>query len=770
MTFRHLMFPLPVISAIFILAAACNKLDEHQLASPTAEHDADIKWLQFRDSLRLPSHPGPNLYLSESALGQEYQELLAEATARLTANIWQTKCAAIENLELYTEQKALDASKQPLEADVYIMDYRLQKNSQGEAEDQIRSGIITIPRKNRQSRDASGTFPLLIYNHGGDRGLFYSEISQTLDSLQTDYMTVSPSFPGEAIFMNNGIARPATRIVKHALWASDVHESLGMYDCIAKYSAMEQAERLHRVAPGSFKISDPEAFAARKLQLSASAKESLENLIFDKDKALSRLQPHSNFSSFYPKTIAVGSSRGGLVTSIAMAVAGAQLERIRQISNEKGQSLLQRFLFRHQADQYLDELDSAFGVKNFGMSLPMFSGISTIGAPSSVTVGSFRFILEHMVKGRGDQTVARNRPGIRYLLDLFEDYRTGKISADEARFRVILRDMTYLAPLMLAAVKNWNMPLLPGSVLLMHGDDDQVVPDEQTQVAANILINLSENDKIRSETLSPFGIQVMTRIFERHHDPDVCESCDLFHVNDCFFKSFAALPKNYFDPGTTRAWIHSGGNASSTKFAYSTYSLLNPDGLSPDEGHQWAHPTIKAYINDLLKILQDDIRQDLEQILKTTKDRKAKHLAVSGFLKQREQDIHKQLHHHHRHMKHKDLKEVGKNLLNTEDFDSERLRQLFSVSSTKELIELYRNDRQLQFAVETLLANGQRSFIKESGLPLLSWDGMNATELETEKAIRHSEQKTPHDFLKAWASGFSALRAELSPLYGDGGA
>ena len=688
-------FRATLLSALYTTLVACGGLEDHKRAQPTPESEPNKKWQELRKALKLPDHPGTNRYLTDASLQKEYQQVLAQSAERFTKDIWKTKCAAIDKIKPHPVGTARDNTNRKLKGNIYVMTYRLQRNAQGEPEEihKARSGILAIPTE----RKGSAPFPLLMYAHGGDNGLDYQEIAEVIGGLQENFMVLAPTYPGEPL-----VGVGSARVVgERNPWSNDVDDYLGMHDCIARYSGIEQYIRLHKAAPQTYKIDDIDAFRAQNIEVPPDAKQTLNQLLFPADATLSRIQPHSNFTNFYGKTLGVGSSRGGLVAILAQAKIGAQL----QIMNKSG--LLNRFLFRKRPDKHLAALNAAFGIEKFGVAFPMISGIATIGAPSSITVGSFRVILEQIVKGQGAKTVAANRPGIRHMMRLFDDYLEGKVPASEARFTIIQRDLTYLAPLVLAATKDWDMPLRPGSMFFMHGTGDRIVPDEQTKAAVNTMIGVSENSQMRAQALSPLGMKVLTRIFERNSSRH-CQKRDLFHVNACFFNSHASLPPKYFVFPVIKNWIREKSNPASMKAAYRAFAELS--GSNQLTGG--ANPVTAALLDDLKPLLDPRITKELTEIMGKNPGQTSQMMSkVENYLENSEAKIFSSANRQFTEMKVKSLRTISNHLLEKEWRDSgNRYADLFQIKSNEELLSYFKSNPNHRFIVETLLKNGQKSF------------------------------------------------------------
>lgn len=740
------------ISSLGLSFISCNKIDEGSKAAPEQSSETRAKWEEMKEALRLPDNFGPNLYTTGAKeLMAEYNQVLSESTTRLTQNTWASRCAAIDKLEKHPYLKAKNASGLDIDADIYVMTYRLQKNKQGDPESQARTGLMTVPRKAADA--ANPSYPIMMYGHGGDTGLEYKEIASVLSDLQTSYMILAPTFPGEPLL---DVDHEKT-VGKSIPWKNDVDEFLGMHDCIVNYNQHQVYTQLAPLMGGSF---TPDAsFDSMVIKTTEEVRTVLNPMLIgpgvpDVSPFTLNLQTYKNYFNFPATSVAVGSSRGGLVASLALAKIGAMINVLKgtQVTDASGAkiSLLDGFLNRKMPFQFANEMGKALNADKFGFSFPMFTGLSTIGAPSSVTIGSFQVVLEQVVRGNGETTVAKHRPGIRKLLHIFDEYLDGSRSVDDAKYEIILRDLTYLAPLSIAALKNWDMPLLPGSALLMHGTGDKTVPDEQTQAAANVLIGMANDKTVRSQTLSPLGLNITTRMFEKNMSLSDCDEKDSFHVNKCFFQSHAKLPEAFFDANLALRWLHPEADVHSLMYGYLLYTTFKTESYNPV--YTEMKPFLVSMLDPELMTKIDTIYQETgaagitkasEKIKETMKRFKAEHL----------KDVQKTGQAFLAKHRSENLKTIGEKIFkNNADFSDEYLADLFKLSSRDDLLAYYKENREHQFAIETMLANGQLDFSGDFQ-PLMSWKGMKAVKVT--KGYLHSEKKTPLQFLNKWATDFT---------------
>ena len=94
----------------------------------------------------------------------------------------------------------------------------------------------------------------------------------------------------------------------------------------------------------------------------------------------------------HPKSLLIGTSRGGLVAGIALAKIGAEIW-------ESGDDL-----------QRISTLNSKF------------SCLGLVSAPSSVMMGKLRLILEYLIHDQLQFMPAKKLPGLRQLMRIFAPY------------------------------------------------------------------------------------------------------------------------------------------------------------------------------------------------------------------------------------------------------------------------------------------------------------------------------------------------------------
>ncbi len=423
---------------------------------------------------------------------------------------------------------------------VYELDYRLQKNHAGEAEEGLRTALISFP----DTGETRKPLPVLVFSHGDDMGLSYTGLSTHLEELQENNIVIAPSFPGEPICAGDigkrhkdGRRSLSCAVAEEMIspargvsipWSTDVDELLGLYDSFTKV-AMNHFQ-------GNQHLQDP-AFAKQFIRQQGDAATRLKTAI-DAAGGLA-------YGRAFPVSALIGVSRGGLVASLALAKAGAAWFKlfnanagayVGYLAFDGGVDLAARLTPKHIRRHA--ELNNILG-EAFGFMPPAsFNGLITLAAPSSITIGRYRMILEHMVKGHGKLVLNPAIPCLDLLSGIFDAYRKDS-GEDELRAQQVLadaayeiysRDLSFLGPLLMVALKKFNAPLSdswPGTApyFMVHHKADKIVPREQSKIAASLMTGFSSNKVMRQMTHSYHGLQI------EHHELDTTSESTSFHLD-----------------------------------------------------------------------------------------------------------------------------------------------------------------------------------------------------------------------------------------------
>lgn len=553
------LFDLLLILAMGVSLSHCGGIADSKKIAAEEANFKELKWRQLKDALYLSDDiKAPNRLLTEPELEDAYVDTIYEISDKYNETAYAARCAAIDVIKPlpflnphrreYKEDGGYE--EVAVDATIYQMTYRLQSNKKGDAEEKVRHGLLTVPNK-------KGSFPVIAYAHGSDAGLSYLSVARDIGAKQEDHISVAPTFqneplcrvdtgePGTIDCDGNGIIEPADDRESNP-WFTDIDELLGMHDCVSRYLVKEKLKPITKYDPG-FKL----LFEAVDFSVDDSVMQYLP---------VNKIKPIHNFIPFLPPaSLLMGTSRGGLVASLALAKAGAawngmksalDAENIELMSLINGTGLLKG----------LEVIKNALGDK-YGIVPPAFNGIATIAGPAAITIGELQLVLEQMIKGNCNETVARKLPGLNRMPDFSKDYLEGRESVDSLKLKVMMRDLSYVGPLMLAPLKKWTKismkePLKHGSMLSLHGYQDKVIPFSQAIVWFNLFSNFSNNERIRKLTMNDFGVEVILKAFdsgqEKHKE-------EYFHVDDgSFFGSRTFIPasivgdellESYFKPG-----------------------------------------------------------------------------------------------------------------------------------------------------------------------------------------------------------------------------
>ncbi len=430
----------------------------------------------------------PSTYLTTNA--SALPGLMTTLTTQYAAKANQARCAAVDSVTFW--KAAYDATGTAVAAKVYLMKYKLQTDSAGTAEENVRSGLFVVPDAGVQNAR------LIAYGHGGDSGLSYNEIAANFGALQASNVIVAPAFPSEAVCNANTGDNKACDAegnladgVGTALpYDNDADDLLGMYDCVFRAYATNNASPYNLSTADSYRT---------------------------------RIKPYGGTGPLATAPLAVlaGASRGGLVSMVAAGRMGAHLA----------------------AGAATGALGTAYGNPSFFGCSVNFAG------PVGPTVGKARIYFELLVKGTIENSAFINLPGIRKLKDLFNDYIAGEVTADVAKMRAVQRDVTLTSPLITAALQNWKtyagttqnalLQSRRGRMLWLHGDADTVVPVTDAQLQYNVLAGMTATQvgyasgQVTGTSTMP-GVNVTARIFS-----------GAGHFDSAYYTATGAYPDNY---------------------------------------------------------------------------------------------------------------------------------------------------------------------------------------------------------------------------------
>ncbi len=350
----------------------------------------------------------------------------------------------------------------PATGSVYLMTYQL-----GGHIDQNYQALITIP----EGASPLSPKPLMLFAHGGDAGLAFKEIATLLQGNLAKFIVAAPVYPGEPICAvdfsegsaSNNYARSCVDSAGNV--TSPVIEPLG-----TKSPLLGDVNALLALQYGIWKLDTKQMSPVSGLNP------------FDKGI----IPFYGNMSSIGIQTIGVADSRGGATLMAAIGRTGM--------------------------------LMSLGKVK-----YPIFSGASLLYSPSSLLVGQFRFLSQVMMNGNVPSYL-NALPMIPELTHSFDAYRGAETnSANETNELqnlvgfIAASDVSYLAPYLSAATKNWNeyvsyYPILvsaPGSIIFLHGTPRSHAQSgwdapNALKIQWSLLVNLSLQNRLWTKCLPMF--------------------------------------------------------------------------------------------------------------------------------------------------------------------------------------------------------------------------------------------------------------------------
>ena len=367
----------------------------------------------------------------------------------------------------------VSTSIKPATGTVYLITYQLGGNTA-----QNYQALVSIPS------DASATkqYPLMMFAHGGDAGLAFSEMATLLQGNLGKFIVAAPVYPGEPIC---------------AVTFTQGTEANGYARSCVDHSGNVTAPVVAAVGSKSPMRGDVDSLLAlqngiSQLLLSPSTVYSGSNNVF---LDLNNSKPIISFNStdptlkgiYGPQTIAIADSRGGGTLMAALGRTGMIIP------------------------EYINCKLTLAHPCAFGNKIPtpsFFSGSAFYYSPSSFLVGQFRFLTQYMMSGNVPSGF-NGLPMVPEMTHYFDNYRNAQSgSATEITELTNLvgfmgaSDITYLAPYISAAVQNWttnsmslilSQQVVPGSIIFVHGTQDAIVPFTESLIAKTAMDGVFDN-------------------------------------------------------------------------------------------------------------------------------------------------------------------------------------------------------------------------------------------------------------------------------------
>lgn len=404
---------------------------------------------------------------------------------------------------------------------VYVLTYQLGGN-----QTQNHVALVSIPDGVLNDSGAlQKSVPLMVFAHGGDSGLSFREMATLLQGSLGNFVVAAPVYPGESLCaIDSGLGNAAHHFERMCVNASgektasvvvsqgvrsplegDVSALLGMHQAITKL-AFNKVTGFYRGNKNIFVDSLGEPI------LTLHSEES---------------NPPMDLKELYGfQTIGVSDSRGGATLMAAIGRAGIMIgDTLKKFTT---------YLQTCQADPNTNVCPSV--VSRLPM-LPYFSGAALYYAPSSFLVGQFRMLAQFMMNGvMPESTLAL--PMIPEMTHYFDAYRNAESDSAEENTalsqlvgKIGASDVAYFAPYVSIAVQNWttnsfrlfyDQKVAPGSLLLLHGTQDKIVPFSESLISKAgmdaVFSNIYRSSAAQSPLVAGIVPAVGTQLFSFQPD------------------------------------------------------------------------------------------------------------------------------------------------------------------------------------------------------------------------------------------------------------
>lgn len=405
---------------------------------------------------------------------------------------------------------------------VYVLTYQLGGNKS-----QNHLALVSIPDGVLNGAGAlQKSVPLMVFAHGGDSGLSFREMATLLQGSLGDFVVAAPVYPGENLCsVDAGQGGANTRFVRSCVDTTgqltspllvsqgvrspvngDVNSLLGMHQAITKL-AFNKVTGFYTGSQNIF----VDSTGAPILKLHSE-----------------ETNPPHDFKEFYGfQTVGVSDSRGGATLMSALGRAGIMIGGALQ--------KLTNYLQTCQPDPRTHICPS---IVNRLPMLPYFSGAGLYYTPSSFLVGQFRMLTQFMMSGvvPYDAWALPMMPELVHYFDAYRNAEVGSAAEDEELAKLVgqvaASDIAYLAPYLSLAVQNWttnslrlfyDQKVAPGSLLLLHGTQDKIVPFAESLIAKvgmdAVFDNIYRSNAAQSPLVAGFVPAVGTQFFS--FQPDV---------------------------------------------------------------------------------------------------------------------------------------------------------------------------------------------------------------------------------------------------------
>ena len=559
------------------LTSGCQRVDGENDGIPAKPEDlkenlntdqsiARDKWIALADTLKI----GRNTALSELSVPSTdaTDATFAEAMTKLhlAQGAYKSRCASVDSFKVTSPvtpsgtglSTGFNEKYEALDAHVYVMTYRLQKNLAGDPEDTARHGLVVVPKA---PKTTSGKAVLAMYAHDAAHGLSYLEIAKTFASMQLQHVIAAPSYPGEPLCaiapdLSNAAACAGEKRLADAVGTSDVYNAdvddlLGMHDCLFRAA-------IDKVDPGvSGKYAAGTQIGSLALKDQTTETDTtLGALMASKVASIGGTMP-SGTGNFLPKSILVGNGRGALVAQLAAARAGAHLSTISAASANTST------LAASMGAKYFSNITSGASTKSDIPFASLFSCKLSLGTAFGYTAGVNRLMLQAMIEGSTFVNGAidfSQIPGIaNFNANIVAPYRAETADAAATAQAIRLRDASFNAILSQIALRNWGKynstaATAGGADLYVHGLEDSVFAYTNTQLLHNIQLAIYAKTAATASRKIP-GTKPKTRIVSattafRADEGGLSEGATM-HGDDAFAAATSVIIANFVPEAST---------------------------------------------------------------------------------------------------------------------------------------------------------------------------------------------------------------------------
>ncbi len=397
----------------------------------------------------------------------------------------------------------------------FIMEYKLRNGTGAKSGEGVRTyhALVSVPVQLLQPNNTKQA-RLVMYSHAGDFGTSASDLVTQLNTKLSEFVVVAPVFPGEPLCTQMSIQTMgcmrldaennlvpdnfgkfnnpyAPEIAFNSILPikyprspldEDINALLGAHNAVS------------RVMVTPLKTENPiyNVSTQKSLLLPLQHPEELINPFQDLNSEYSgaRMVP----TNMAPQTIGLAASRGGGVLLAAIGRMGFFMNGASYDTQ-----------FPHSVDD---------NGTSFEFQYPLFNTAAALYSPVSILTGKLRLMTIMVMKNDIESIAAipmvtdlvKNKYFANYRNDptpftniqkvtVLEDGSLAPATDSLTQLATFIasNDITFLAPFVSSGLQNWNSYYFedniraPGSLVLLHGSQDMIVPMTESTIAATAL-------------------------------------------------------------------------------------------------------------------------------------------------------------------------------------------------------------------------------------------------------------------------------------------